>query len=66
MIDTVDLWFLGAYLVGTVLGFFWGAHWGATQAAETHMDALIEMGMLKQVQNPETGEWELVPWPKDE
>lgn len=56
--SNMELWFLGAYIAGTVMGYLF-ARSSASKIAEQTIDVLIEGGFLKSKTNAD-GEIELI------
>ena len=57
---SIELWFFGAYIAGTVMGYLFSRS-SATQIAEHTIDVLIAGGFLKSRTN-EKGEVELIKY----
>lgn len=58
MLEDSDIWLLGAYFVGTIMGWHFSKI-SAAQMAEQTIDVLIDGGFLKSRTN-ENGEIELI------
>lgn len=54
-------WLLMAYVLGTVIGYYWGRERGALYAAESALDALIAGGYIRSSED-ENGEIQIHKW----